>query len=549
MTPGNAFESLAELTPRLRQRVGMTRLISQIAFQIHGKTAFEDAISESVAWMRNRSPSIPTSAFKGEPFRVAGGGVHVAESVRIENAGARFWSAVLDDPDKNVPRRTWVTEISIGQMGDTVVFGARLINVTRGDDVYFEPSRPGVVRQIISDLFAVTDGLRLRDQVEFVEEDDDFKSFISLLSNPKRKLPVVALTRTASGLEAVDPDHLVKMVCGVAHVFLLDEDASWKLTREFGKSQSVFLGAARIYNRGFNSASGNPFEHPLWLAHNTDDSEIRLSRAKQIAERLFSQTARFSDANEEFPRFDYIRQKAASIEREEAKKQGTSDAELIKLFENDNSALRDEIERQKAELTESLRMANELVEGAESERDEARADLFALRTRVQLLEAAFRNRGGLPQHEPLVDLECIAEWATNNLAGQIWIALKAIRETEKNGRFEDIKLFERTLLILRDYFVPMKREPSAERREAYTQKLSENNLDDQLCFAQNGAIKGFPEYSVTYNSKKYWCDYHIKYGAGYDPRYMFRIYYHWLEEEGLLLIGFMPSHLDNKVTN
>lgn len=549
MTPRGGIESLAGLAPRLRQRVGATRLISQVSFQLVGETAFADAVRESVAWMRNRSSSIPKEASKGEPFQILGGGAHPAEAVRIDGEGGSFWAATLDDPDKDVPRRTWVTEISVGQMTGTVVFGARLVNVTRGEDPVFEPSRPGIVRQVISDLVVLSDGLRLRDQPEFVEDDETFEAFVTLLSNPRRRLPIIAVARTASGLEAIDPQILSERICGVAHVFVLDENASWRLTRELGKSQSVFLGAARIYNRGFSPATGNPFDHPLWLTREVDTSEVRRFRANQIAERIFSQSTRPHGDAEEFPRFDFIRQKAASKAREQAKKQGTSDSELLKLFEADNVALKDELDKQKAELTDSLKMASEIIEATERERDEARSDLYALRTRVHLLEAAIRNRGEVPHHDHLQNMGRIAEWAANNLAGQIWISPKAIRETEKNGRFEDVAVFERALLILRDYFVPMKREPNSERRTAYLEELRVNNFEDQPCFAQKGAIEGYPEYSVVYNSKKYWCEDHIKFGSGYDPRRMFRIYYHWLEDEGVLLIGFMPTHLDNKITS
>jgi hypothetical protein len=95
----------------------------------------------------------------------------------------------------------------------------------------------------------------------------------------------------------------------------------------------------------------------------------------------------------------------------------------------------------------------------------------------------------------------------------------------------------------------MKRQPGQARYDAYSRQLQELGLEDQPCFSQNGAIERFPEYSVTYESKKYWCNDHIKYGSGYDPKRMFRIYYYWHAADEILLIGHMPTHLDNKLTS
>ena len=129
------------------------------------------------------------------------------------------------------------------------------------------------------------------------------------------------------------------------------------------------------------------------------------------------------------------------------------------------------------------------------------------------------------------------------------LAPKAIRETEKNTEFEDIALFSNALLMLKDLFVPMKRSPGKERRDAYEARLEELSLTYLPCFGQKGTIKRFPEYRVDYQGEQFWCENHIKFGTGWDPRNRFRIYYYWHEEDQLLIIGHMPNHLDNMLTN
>lgn len=119
-------EALAPLAARLRERQPTIRLVSQAAFAMHGEDAFAGAIREIVAWMRDRSSSIPDAAFEGSSFRVAGGGAHPAEAVRIDTGKNKLWAAVLDFPDPTVAPRTWVTELSVGQQDAKVAFGLRL---------------------------------------------------------------------------------------------------------------------------------------------------------------------------------------------------------------------------------------------------------------------------------------------------------------------------------------------------------------------------------------------------------------------------------------
>src|SRR5262249_19690566 len=126
---------------------------------------------------------------------------------------------------------------------------------------------------------------------------------------------------------------------------------------------------------------------------------------------------------------------------------------------------------------------------------------------------------------------------------------KAIKEAEKRGDFDDPALFGRALLMLDRLYVAMKRDPGDHRRAAYASALSELGCEDQPCFGIKGQIKSFPEYSVMYRGDRLLCDQHIKFGGGTDSRHYFRIYYTWNDDDGVLVIGHLPTHLDNNLTN
>jgi hypothetical protein len=334
----------------------------------------------------------------------------------------------------------------------------------------------------------------------------------------------------------------------LAHFFVLSPAASWILTAELTQSFSVFNGAVRLYRPGFDPVRGNPFDHPLWRIR-TSSREEKAAILTQVSSHVAASSIRAFAAGNDFPRYDDVRRAAAEQAVAARRSAGADASELLQLYAEENEKLRFQLEAQKSEHDTELQFASDELNRAEAARDEALAERRALRMRIEILETSLKQRGDIQADEPLDDFSNIEEWTIRHLAGSVWIAPKAIRETEKNGQFDDIELFGRALLMLRDYFVPMKRNPGAARRSAYEVRLQELRLTDMPCFSQRGAIKDFPEYRVDYEGDNFWCEDHIKFGGGRDPRNMFRIYYCWHAEDQMLLIGHMPTHLDNMLTD
>ncbi|WP_342360597.1 hypothetical protein [Terrarubrum flagellatum] len=538
----------AALAPQ-RAVVPTVKPISQAAFRISGDDAFLRCVGEVVSWMRRRNREIPQAAFNAEAFRTSAGAAFPAEAVLIDSGGPRLWAATLEDTrEQQSLGRTWVTEISVGEHNGSAAFGARLSQVLRGPEAVFQPSRPGCVQQVLSKLTAFSDGALLTEEPAIVDDSASLDRLISLLANSKRKMPVVVLSKNSEDVTAVDPDRLAQRISGLAHTYVLQHSAAWELTRKLGKANSTFMGAVRLYRPGFDPLDGNPFDHPLWLFH-INTVLARASRLDQIVGQVTALSVRAFAGDDEFPRYEEVRQFAAKAAVTKAREAGTVDRELLELYEDENERLQNALRLQKSEHDAAIQLASDELKRAETVRDEALADRSAMRIRLTALEAALSARGQTISDEPLSSYDDIDDWSKKHLSGEIWIARKAIRETEKNGQFDNIEFFGRTLILLRDHFVPMKRNPGAGLKREYDDMLRALSLSDEPCFSQRGSIKSFPEYKVTYEGKEYWCDNHIKYGGGTDPRSFFRIYYYWHEEDGILLIGHMPSHLDNKLTN
>ncbi|WP_225770560.1 hypothetical protein [Inquilinus sp. Marseille-Q2685] len=515
-----------------------------MSFEIGGELPFQSAIREAIKWMRERNPAIPTSALEGEAFEVGGGGVAPAQSIVLNFESGRVWAASLDDPDKTIAGRTWVTEITVGEQAGRVLFGARLINVTLRTDDPFVPSLPGVARQVVERLPSRADRTSLSERARRVNTSQELDDMIDLLDDESRRLPVVVIADKVSRPVFSQPNSLARRLAGAAHVIALGADAARGLIRRWGKPLSVYDGAARLYRPGFRSDRSDPYEHPLWIPRNGSTSG---GRADLVVSRVLAEsvtTARRDD----YPRFNVIRQAAAA--REIAARRATAtDTDLSRLFEEENQRLTDELRKVRQEFDQWLDDSEVSRRELERRVAEIGAELARARAQNDHLRAALASGQPPKQREPLRDLREFGTWAEDNLSTNIWVAPKAVKETEKNGVFDNPVLLGEALFMLDDFYVSMRREPGPGRRLAYESRLSELNCSDQPCFSIRNQIKSFPQYSVTYNFERLWCDQHIKYGSGTDPRRFFRIYYHWHDADQVLLIGHMPTHLDNNLTN
>jgi hypothetical protein len=401
-----------------------------------------------------------------------------------------------------------------------------------------------VVRQLIGRIESLADGLRLSEIAQRVATEEALDDVVALIDDQSRQLPVVVIADGADRERFAAPDAVARRLAGAAHVYSIDVETAWALTRRFGKPLSVFDGAARFYRPGFNADSADPFEHPLWIPRANSAPE---ARADIIVDRVLA-TSISAGTGREYPRFNVIRQ-AVAAQTIQTRRQTSTDADLSRLFEEENSRLDAELKALRAEFDQWLDEADSSSFESERVIAEMKSEVARIRAQNDSLKMALANGGQAPAREPLRSYADFEEWAAKNLSGNIWLAPKAKKEMEKSANFDSPEVIGNALLMLDALYVEMRRNPGFENKKSYDIKLEELGCVDQPCFTDRNAIKSFPEYAVTYQGERYWCDFHVKFGGGTDPRRFFRIYYHWLEDEQILLIGHLPSHLDNKLTN
>ena len=177
------------------------------------------------------------------------------------------------------------------------------------------------------------------------------------------------------------------------------------------------------------------------------------------------------------------------------------------------------------------------------ERDEALQEASRLRARIVATEAALRaQRKEVPLDIP-DSLSDLGEWAGRELDDRVKLLPRAINAAKKSP-FEDVSLVYRTLLAIRDKYVPMRRTGDADAKEDCDDAWRELGLELKPSFSGSGAGQFGEEYRVKWNGANRTLDMHLKGSNSREPRYGFRCYFFWDDTVKSVVIGAIPGHLN-----
>jgi hypothetical protein len=339
------------------------------------------------------------------------------------------------------------------------------------------------------------------------------------------------------------------MVLGVAHVVELNSNASFRLTTLLGREFSVFDGAVRTYRPGFNPEFDEPSSHPLAFSKSIAQWESVGARAFEefLTQQSMWESVTRRELEREVPSFASVLVRAAHEVRSAARNQGQSDAELLALAS-------DEIKQLEGRAEEERRTFEGLLAEAERERDEAiaaaggaRSEAANLRSRIAHLEHALSSEGSGEQIAIPDTLDELSSWSAQNLAGSIVVLNRALRAAKKSS-FENPRLAYEALLVLRDYYVPMRRVGGEGQKVEYEQQLARLGLEESGSFAGTRAAEQGDEYVVEYAGRKRELSRHLKGSNSRDPRFGFRLYFFWDEESQQVIVGSLPSHLSTRAS-
>jgi hypothetical protein len=544
-------EQLAPINARLREGYSLIRPVSQVTIrlkQMAGRDRFALTIDNILRWMNNRAGRrLPDSAWQRKSFELSDIGAQRTAAVALEDPP--YWAARLDDADRNVPLRTWISELGVGtEPNNDVLFGARLICATRGEDPPFDRSIPGFVREILKTGPAELDGQPLHPEPILITTEAGVDDLVELLERGDRAADVIVFSLPDG---SADPKSTIasagdvhRSTQGAAHVFVLSGAASFYLTDRVGKELSVFWQAIRTYRPAFKCWVDDPWRHPLALPQRiaTWNEEGPSAFVRWLVNQTLAGSVRDPDREQRLPGFNTVRQLVAGEERKRLKHSGGSDAELTKMYEQDNEQLRKELTEQKDQYDGLLASADLEREAAVQEANSARAQTSALRERVRLLEKRLPSQSQTPIPDTLNDFE---SWCQEYLMGSVEIINRAFYGVRKSV-YHEPSLIYKALLLLRDKYSPMRIHRGVERKKAYDAALAELQIEDSA--SGEGIRFDADQYSVQYAGRRRALDRHLKKGSARNPRYCFRLYFFWDDEAEVAVVGWLPSHLDNSMT-
>lgn len=550
---GNDHQEQTILRPNAHR--SLIKPVSQVTLHlmpVQGKDRRTATIDEILRWIDRRAGRVlPKAAWDRGSFELSEIGAQRTAAVALTEP-TQYWCAHLDDADKNVPLRTWTTEASVGidDLGH-VLFGARLVCSSRGVHEDFERSIPGFVKRIILSGPAQLDDVAVHQRLQVISTEADVDRLVDLLESPARLADVVlfSLSEGSENLAdlAASAHDVHAATLGAAHVYVITGPASLFLTERVGRELSVFRQAVRTYRPGFRAWLDEPPRHPRAHAQRILQWQQEEPGAfeRLLIQQILSGSVAGMAREDRLPSFNTVRQIAAQAERASLKHSGGSDAEMLELYKQDNDKLQQELKEQKAYY-------EGLLEPVFEERDEAVEDANTFK--AQALERLHRIRvledrlGMASAHAATAiptDLDGFEDWCKEHLTGSVELVNRAYQGVRKS-EYEDPTLLYRALLLLRDHYVPMRLDGTAERRDAYLKALLSLGLED----SPTGTGPSFsPElYKVHYGGRRRALDKHLKGGDSRDRRYCFRLYYFWDDEEQVVVVGWLPSHLDNRAT-
>jgi hypothetical protein len=263
--------------------------------------------------------------------------------------------------------------------------------------------------------------------------------------------------------------------------------------------------------------------------------------AEFVVDRLRASTVRGRDLEHELPSFSTVRRTALQLDRRARMDAGEENLDLLGLAEEELTYLKKQLDEKVAETDALLQQADSEREQLERKIEESRNEISGLRSRLRALEIRERESARVKPSAAIPDsFGDLSEWATENLSGSVVILPRALRAVKKS-HFEDVALAYKALLVLRDYYVPMRRQEVD--RASYEQALKESGLEDQPCFAGDRAGEQGNEYVVKYGSVNRTIDRHLKGSNARDQRFGFRLYFFWDDESSQVVVGSFPSHL------
>ena len=536
------------------------------AIPLTTQTACEtlNAAAKSVIhWVNDRvSGRLPQSAWDGKSFRAEWPGQKV-EAISIPELGS--WAFRFEHPDMPygnraaVPGRTWTTDIALNTTEKDIAVGVRSFcaSLPYGGDAEVSLTRPRIVLELAR-RHGLHDQRTLSREPWLLACEEDLGVLERFLTNPGRRLPVLVLTqpdKTRLSVPVTDyllnPGELANRCCGLAHVVQMPWELGYKWTEMVGKPWSAYLGAARTYMPGLDFDLDSPTEHPSTYAEKIvfwkcpgDERVGEGPFTDFLVTRLFQ---RLTVGRSDWGTIRFVPE-ARSKQAEIARQKLANESEWKPLYEEEIDGLNEKI----AELEKEAEEYSDDAIRSGRERDAYREENHHLRCQVDMLRQALNERTG-GRSETDIEIpdsyEEMQDWVNEHLVGRLVLHSRALRAL-KDAVYEDVALVYKGLLLLANEYRNQCLGRDA-ANEAFKAKCDQLGVSFARSISKGRAGEQGDEYFIRFptgSSAKQFLEWHLRKGSTKDDRLCLGIYFFWDDGTQQVVVGWLPSHLSNRMT-
>lgn len=534
------------MTDDLSQPQVLVRPVAQVSLDLKGQDSqalFQSTRELVLKWIQKETQHLLSPpAWRGESFEIRPQGDLQIGAVGLE--GDQAWIARVSWGDWEIPQRTWTTEVLLSAVGDDRVFvRVDTICLTRGDHAEVVAAVPSIVSDIVAHCDADVDGRKLVASPWLIETREELEKLVELMGRRGRigDVVVMSLPRQGDGWDAalLSADELCARTLGAAHVAVITAEMSDVLSGWVGKPFSVVGRCVRIYHPGFDPFVQSAYMHPLIFPLAVKEYEQRNNRAyiETVITPILTNSLRRQSS--ELDIVDYYSEKRREAERRllKARAQSKPVDELLTLAEEEIAQLH--LERQK-----DKQVSDQLLADASKENGELKEQLAwlqeekdELERQVAALAGQVTGRRSVP--DTLDDFE---DWCKTHLSDVV-IHSRALQGVKKS-KLRNVSLIYRTLLVLQDMYVPLRRSSSTVTIEQVHNTLAQLGLYLTPSISTVGAGMQGEDYYIDYGGQKHFLDWHVKNGGNtWDPTRGFRLYFCFDHSQKKVIVGWMTTHL------
>lgn len=452
----------------------------------------------------------------------------------------------------------WYYDVSLVREDDRLIFGMKIDTAFGADVKALQANLPLVESLLGCGLLA--QGRPVTANLWLVNTPEDVQELVALLEAPYRSLPgivISAVNRNAWRFTPTAPGYLVNAayladkVKGYAIVAQISFQAAFALTEAVGKSWSVYDGACRTYFPKIDFDNGSPAHHPCNLKDKIWFWNYEGLRGERGYTAFLIDTAhRAASTN----RTDWsglyfvpdARILAAELELAHAAHLANAPERELAM-QNHIAALQRKLqtaEDENADWLGELEKATEEAEYYKQENAALRVQLDALRAHL------IRQNGESPDKEiPIpTNYKVMGEWVKEHLAGRLVLLPRAERAASK-AEYAEVGMVYRALLILANEYRDSRMGTGTDKafRDALAQfSMNFSGSIDKCRAGQEGEA-----YYVNYpigTSQRVFLQFHLERGNRHENRYCMRIYFFWDEDTNQVVVGWLPSHLSNRIS-